>query len=131
MALVTTAAYLALAFAGADMSGGKSLGRGALPLLPLLVVALATLSAYLSAASALDRWIGRAGAFVVMSAVMHLAGNVPATSSGIAAIRRSRRSPAGTASLRQTMRSRSCCFCHRKIVFLVDSPDAAQRLPRR
>ena len=136
MALVTTAAYLALAFAGADTSGGKSLGpRLLLPLLPLLAVAaMATLSAYLSAASALDRWIGRAGVLlVVMSAVMHLAGTVPAyvernrgDSAAIEAVAHGtdRIVAADDAFTAQLLFP----LYYRKIVFLVDSPDAAHRL---
>ena len=136
MALVTTAAYLALAFAGADTSGGKSLGpRLLLPLLPLLAVAaMATLSAYLSAASALDRWIGRAGALlVVMSGVMHLAGTVPAyvernrgDSAAIEAVAHGtdRIVAADDAFTAQLLFP----LYYRKIVFLVDSPDAAHRL---
>jgi hypothetical protein len=51
--LVTTTAYLALAFAGADTTGGKSLGpRLLLPIMPLLaIVAIGTLVRYLTAKS--------------------------------------------------------------------------------
>lgn len=79
--LFTTAAYLALAFAGADTWGGKSLGpRLLLPLVPLLVVsAVSAIVALLRASGGPDRWLGRAGALLAaMAVVLHVFGTVPA-----------------------------------------------------
>jgi hypothetical protein len=80
-AVVTTAAYLALAFAGVDTTGGKSLGpRLLLPLMPVLTAAAVPVIVQLLRAPARpDRWLGGAGvALLVMSAAMHLAGTIPA-----------------------------------------------------
>jgi hypothetical protein len=81
VALVTTAAYLLIAFAGVDTTGGKSLGpRLLLPLFPLLAVAaVGSIASFLSSASVVDKWTGRAGIVLVLMAVMmHTLGTVPA-----------------------------------------------------
>ena len=78
---LTAAIYLFIAFVGADTTGGKALGpRLLLPLFPLLTVsALMAIRAYLSAPAVADRWVGGAGALlVVMSVAMHLFGTIPA-----------------------------------------------------
>jgi hypothetical protein len=79
--VATAAAYLAVAFAGVDTSGGKSLGpRLLLPLLPLLAVtAIMTLASYLRSALTTDRLVGWVGAALVAAAiVIHLGGTIPA-----------------------------------------------------
>lgn len=79
--LAATAAYLAIAFAGVDTSGGKSLGpRLLLPLLPLLSVsALMIVASHLRSTLAIDRLVGYAGAGLVAAAVViHVWGTIPA-----------------------------------------------------
>lgn len=79
--LFTAAVYLGLAFAGADTWGGKSLGpRLLLPLVPLLAVsAVAAIAALLHARRGPDRWLGRAGAaLVLISVALHVLGTIPA-----------------------------------------------------
>lgn len=79
--LFTSAAYLLVAFAGVDTTGGKSLGpRLLLPLLPLLAVtAVARIADYIRSAARHEQWIGRAGVLLVgMAVVMHMAGAIPA-----------------------------------------------------
>ena len=79
--LATTAAYLAIAYAGVDTSGGKSLGpRLLLPLLPLLAVsATMIIASHLRSPAVLDRATGAVGAALVAAAVViHLGGTVPA-----------------------------------------------------
>lgn len=79
--LATGAAYLALAFAGVDTTGGKALGpRLLLPLLPLLAVsAVATIGTYLAARDPWDRRIGTVGvALAGMALAIHLGGCLPA-----------------------------------------------------
>jgi hypothetical protein len=81
VALVTTGAYLALAFIGADTHGGKSLGpRLLLPLLPLLTVAAITrISAHVRSDLRLERWTGAVGVLLLcMSLTMHLRGTTVA-----------------------------------------------------
>jgi hypothetical protein len=79
--LATTAAYLVIAFAGVDTSGGKSLGpRLLLPLLPLLSVsALTIVASHLRSPVVVDRLVGYTGAALVAAAVViHLGGTIPA-----------------------------------------------------
>jgi hypothetical protein len=79
--LAATAAYLAIAFAGVDTSGGKSLGpRLLLPLLPLLSVsALMIVASHLRSTLAVDRLVGYTGAALVAAAVViHVGGTIPA-----------------------------------------------------
>ena len=73
--LLTTLAYVALAYAGVDTTGGKSLGpRLLLPLFPMLTVAsIASIRDYLGAAARTDRWIGHIGVLLVaMTAAIHM-----------------------------------------------------------
>jgi hypothetical protein len=77
IALVTAAAYLMIAFAGVDTTGGKGLGpRLLLPLVPILAVAaVIRIHSYVQGAAALDRWTGWTGALLVtMTLVMHVYG---------------------------------------------------------
>lgn len=79
--LLTVASYLALAFGGADTTGGKSLGaRLLLPLVPLLaVVSVSAIRDYLQAPARLDRWIGAAGVLLFgLALAIHVAGTIPA-----------------------------------------------------
>ncbi len=79
--LGAAAAYLIVAAAGVDTTGGKSLGpRLLLPLFPLLAVtAVVSIAAYLRADGLVDRSIGRAGALLVLMTMgMHLFGTIPA-----------------------------------------------------
>jgi hypothetical protein len=79
--LLTALAYVALAYAGVDTTGGKSLGpRLLLPLFPMLTVAsIVSIREYLDASVRMDRWIGYVGVLLVtMTVVIHLYGTVPA-----------------------------------------------------
>ena len=79
--LIAAAAYLAIALAGVDTTGGKSLGpRLLLPLLPLLAAsALLAIQAYLRAPGALDKYVGIAGVALVSIAIaIHAFGSIPA-----------------------------------------------------
>ena len=79
--LATAAAYLVIAYAGVDTSGGKSLGpRLLLPLLPLLSVsALMIVASHLRSAFAIDRLVGLTGVVLVaVAVVIHLKGTIPA-----------------------------------------------------
>ena len=81
LTLAATAAYLAIAFAGVDTSGGKSLGpRLLLPLLPLLSVsALMIVASHLRSTLAIDRLVGYTGtALVAAAVVIHVGGTIPA-----------------------------------------------------
>jgi hypothetical protein len=77
VALASTAAYLILAFAGVDTTGGKGLGpRLLLPLLPLLTVAaVIRIRGYLGSDAKGDRAIGGIGVVLAaMTLVMHVWG---------------------------------------------------------
>jgi hypothetical protein len=77
----TAVVYLALAFGGADTTGGKGLGpRLLLPLFPMLTVAaIAAIHEYLKAAPRAERAAGVVGVLLVaVSLVTHAAGTVPA-----------------------------------------------------
>ena len=72
VALLTAVAYLVLAFAGVDTTGGKGLGpRLLLPLFPILVTAaVIRIHAYLQAGTSADAWSGRIGALLVVMALL-------------------------------------------------------------
>ena len=134
--LLGTTVYLIAAFAGADTSGGKSLGpRLLLPLVPLLIVAsISTMRRYLSASMASDRWIGRAGVLLLaMSAAMHLLGTIPAY---VARNRDDSRAILSVSSGADRIVVADDAFTaqllfplyYRKIVFLADTPDLGERL---
>jgi hypothetical protein len=134
--LFATAVYLALAFAGADTSGGKSLGpRLLLPLMPMLTVAaVSTMVMYLRAAAGTDRWIGRIGvSLVAMSAVMHLFGTIPAyvarNHGDAQAVVAVAGSPARVVVADDVFTAQLLFpLYYRKIVFLADTPPLGARL---
>lgn len=79
--IATSVIFVAVAFAMTKTTGGKSLGpRLLLPLLPLLAVAaLVRIAAYLKSNARVERLIGFGGVvLVVIGAVIHVAGTVPA-----------------------------------------------------
>lgn len=79
--LVTTVAYVALAFAGVDTSGGKSLGpRLLLPLLPLVVAsAWRNVADYVRSGVAAERALGWLGlALTAIALAIHLGSTIPA-----------------------------------------------------
>jgi hypothetical protein len=76
-----TAAYLLIAYATVNTTGGKSLGpRLLLPLLPLLTVsAIVAIANYLRAGGAVNRAVGWTGAaLVAIAVVIHAGGTIPA-----------------------------------------------------
>jgi hypothetical protein len=135
-ALIAAAAYLVLAFAGVDTTGGKGLGpRLLLPLLPILTIpAVVRIRDYLRAEQRTDRWIGRAGALLVsMAVVMHTYGTSVAyymrnrdDSSVILAIAASRE----RIVVADEIHTAQLLFplYYRKIILLADSPEAASAL---
>jgi len=77
----TALTYLAIAYAGVDTSGGKSLGpRLLLPLLPLLTVSsIVIIGSYLRSTARADRAVGVAGvALVAVAVLIHVGGTIPA-----------------------------------------------------
>ena len=134
--LTAAAAYLTIAFAGVDTTGGKSLGpRLLLPLLPLLtVLAIVRIAAYLREPSQTERWIGRAGlTLVAMTLVIHVYGTT------VAYYVRNRDDASAVLSLAEA-RERIVVaddqytaqllfpLYYRKIILLADSPKAAAAL---
>ena len=76
-----TVAYLLIAYAAVNTTGGKSLGpRLLLPLLPLLTIsAIVTIANYLRAEGAVSRAVGWTGAVLVaIAVVIHVGGTIPA-----------------------------------------------------
>ena len=136
IALITMAAYLALAFAGVDTTGGKGLGpRLLLPLLPVLTVpAIVRIVDYLRANQGTDRWLGRLGVLlVVMTLVMHTYATTVAyymrnrdDSSVILAVADSRE----RIVIADEVHTAQLLFplYYRKIILLADSPDTARAL---
>jgi hypothetical protein len=134
--LCTAGAYVLIAYAGADTAGGKALGpRLLLPLFPLLCVsAVARIRDYRSAATSMDRWIGRGGiGLLLISVAIHLCGTIPAY------VQRNRidRSAVKTvASARERVVVADDVFTaqlmfplyYRKIVLLADTPELGRRL---
>jgi hypothetical protein len=136
IAVLTAGAYLALAFAGVDTTGGKGLGpRLLLPLLPLLTVAaIIRIMEYLSSETRFERWAGRLGvALAAMTLVVH-------TYATTYAYYARNRDDAAVVSAVANARERIVIaddpftaqlllpLYYRKIVLLADSRDAAQQL---
>jgi hypothetical protein len=134
--LLTVAAYLALAFVGADTSGGKSLGpRLLLPLLPMLTVAaISTIWRYRAAVTRVDRAIGYAGlVLIAMSAGMHVLGTIPAyverNRGDAEAIVAVARSPERIVVADDPFTAQLLFpLYYRKIVFLADTPELGQAM---
>ena len=136
VAVLTIAAYLILAFAGVDTTGGKGLGpRLLLPLLPILTVpAVSHIGAYLHARGSVDRWAGRAGALLLlMTLVIHSYATTTAyyqrnrdDSSVVLAVAASHE----RIVVADDMFTAQLLFplYYRKIIFLADSPAAAADL---
>jgi hypothetical protein len=81
VAVVTTGAYLAIALAGVDTTGGKSLGpRLLLPLFPLLAcAAVIRIADYLRSPDTAERRAGLAGAgLILLAATIHVVGTARA-----------------------------------------------------
>ena len=137
--LATVGAYLALALAGVDTSGGKSLGpRLLLPLLPLLVVsAVMVIDSHLRSSSRIDRSVGWVGvAFVTMAVVIHLGGTIPAyrqrNADDATAIRAAASSPERIIVADDPFTAQLLFPLYdRKIVMLADSQDGGSRLAAR
>ena len=132
----TTAAYLIIAYAGVDTTGGKSLGpRLLLPLLPLLTVsAIVTIAAYLRAEGAVNRAVGCTGAVLVaIAVVIHVGGTIPAyeqrnvdDASAVLAVAAS----PYRIVVADDMFTAQLLFplYDRRIIFLADTPELGQRL---
>jgi hypothetical protein len=134
--IATTAAYLALAFAGVDTTGGKSLGpRLLLPLLPLLAaVAVWTTALYWQTQRKGDRVVAVAGMLlVVMCALVHLTGTMPAYVERNAADGRAVRAVADSPArvvVADDQFTAQLLFplYYRKVIFLADSVESGRRL---
>jgi hypothetical protein len=134
--LFTTVAYLVIAFAGTDTSGGKSLGpRLLLPLFPLLtVVAVARIREYLDAPASTDRAVGRAGVtLAILCIAMHLGGTIRAyvkRNQQDAAVVRAVGGMPGRIVVTDDMFTAQGLFplYYRKIVLLADSAELGTRL---
>jgi hypothetical protein len=135
----TAVAYLALAFAGVDTNGGKSLGpRLLLPVLPLLAAtAVMAIAAYAQSVDPIDRWTGRLGiTLVVVAVVIHLGGTIPAyygrNQEDAAAVRAAAASPERVVVADDPFTAQLLFpLYYNKIIFLADSPDAGRRLGAR
>lgn len=135
-ALVTLVAYLLIAFAGVDTTGGKGLGpRLLLPLLPLLTVpAIVRVAQYATARDRMDRWTGYCGAaLLAMAVVIHTYATTYAyymrnrdDSSLVLAVARSPE----RIVVADELHTAQLLFplYYRKIVLLADTPDAAAAL---
>jgi hypothetical protein len=132
----TALAFVILAFAGVDTSGGKSLGpRLLLPLFPLLTVtAVASIAAYMRCDGAWDRLIGRLGALMVALAIgSHMLGTVRAYEQrnriDAFPILTAKDSTARVLIADDEFTAQLLLpLYYRKIVFLADTPEQGRRL---
>jgi hypothetical protein len=137
--LATVAAYLALAFAGVDTSGGKSLGpRLLLPLLPMLAVSsLVVIATYLRSSAGVERLVGWVGvALIAMAVVIHAGGTIPAylqrNHDDAAAIGAAASSPERVVVADDPFTAQLLFPLYdRKIVLLADTQAAGRRLGER
>jgi hypothetical protein len=139
IARCTAAAYLVIAYAGVDTSGGKSLGpRLLLPLIPLLsVAAVTTIRSYLRSPARDERAVGWVGAaLVAMTIVIHLGGAIPAyrqrNADDAAAVLAAAASPERIV-VADDMYTAQLLFplYDQKIVLLADTADLGHRLGAR
>lgn len=136
---VTTIGYLAIAFAGVDTSGGKSLGpRLLLPLLPLLIVsAVPRIADYLRAVGRLDRWAGSAGVLlIVLAGVVHVAGTARAyygrNAIDAATVRAVAAQPARVVVTDDLFTAQALFSLYfRRIIMVADTPELGVRLGAR
>ncbi len=132
----TTVAFLVIAFAGVDTTGGKSLGpRLLLPLVPLMTVsAVIGIASYASAGSLVDRLLGGLGLALVAAAVtIHIGGTIPAyryrNADDSSAVRAAGGAPERIV-VADDMYTAQLLFplYDRKIILLADTVDSGQRL---
>ena len=137
--VVTSVLFVAVAFAMTKTTGGKSLGpRLLLPLLPLLAVAaLVRIAEYLKSDARIERLMGIAGvALVVIGAIIHVAGTVPAyyvrNRDDSSAVLTALRSPARVV-VADDMFTAQLLFplYYRKIILLADTYELRARLGTR
>jgi len=133
---LTALAFLVLAFAGVDTTGGKSLGpRLLLPLFPLLTVtAIASIAAYMRSEAVWERAIGRAGALMVALAIVsHVFGTARAYEQrnriDAFPILTAKDSSARVVIADEEFTAQLLLpLYYRKIVFLADTPEQGSRL---
>ena len=136
---LTAAAYLLIAYAGVDTSGGKSLGpRLLLPILPLLCVSgIVIIGSYLRSFNLIDRAVGWIGvALIGVAVAIHLGGTIPAyrqrntdDAAAVLAVAASQE----RIVVADDMYTAQLLFplYNRKIVLLADSVEAGARLGAR
>jgi hypothetical protein len=136
---VTAAAYLIIAFAGVDTTGGKSLGpRLLLPLLPLLAVsAIIGIAGYLRAPGVTDRLVGVSGvALVCMAVIIQMFGCLPAYYTRNAGESRAMRAVVDTGDRLIVADDEFTAqlllpLYYRRILLLADTPERSLRLGSR
>jgi hypothetical protein len=134
--LFTAIAFLVIAFAGVDTTGGKSLGpRLLLPIVPLITVsAVVGIASYVRARSVVDRLLGWVGVALVAAALaIHLGGTIPAyryrNADDSSAVRAAGGAPERIV-VADDMYTAQLLFplYDRKIILLADTVESGQRL---